>query len=252
MGMSTLSNLVASVNAWNEPVVYCATIGDQHPLLMLPLAKDAAYFDACGGAPEAPLIAWAETLISLSDAFVDVGAHIGSWSLYFALRGHHVHAFEAHPELAGFVQRGAELNHVGDQVTVEACAISDYNGSAIWRNPVNSESGGGGSIVCDYRGSTLEHLTVPVRTLDSFGFERFGDRRVGLLKIDVEGAESLVLAGAQGLLRQHQPILLFEVWDDWRGSGESPNEKLFALLKELHYDARKTTWNEVWVADPRR
>lgn len=220
-------------------------------MLVLPRAEDIAYFDACGGAPEAPLIAWAETLISPSDAFVDVGAHIGSWSLYFALRGHHVHAFEAHPELAGFVHDGAALNHVSDRVSVEACAIGDHDGSVIWRNPMNSESGGGGSIVCDYRGTAVDHLTVPMRTLDSFGFEHFGSRRVGLLKIDVEGAESLVLAGAGGLLRQHNPILLFEAWENWRGTGESPNEKLFALLKELNYDARKTTWHETWVADSR-
>jgi len=48
---------------------------------------------------------------------------------------------------------------------------------------------------------------------------------VAFLKIDVEGAECLVLAGAQGLLTAHRPVILFE----------------HAKIHALHYEAEATT-----------
>ena len=217
------------------------------PFLVLPCAADVAYFDACeGGAPEAPHIAWAESLLAPGEVFVDVGAHVGTWAIYFALRGHPTYAFEAHPEIARMLRAGAALCNV--DISVGEYALSDQEGKAVWRNPAhNSFSGGGGSIVCDYHGDTRGHTQVTTSTLDSV---EWGER-VALLKIDVEGAELEVLRGGFRFLREHRPRILLEVWDRWRGSGPSPRDALFALLDENGYDVRQTTWPEVWVADPR-
>ena len=217
------------------------------PFLVLPCAADVAYFDACeGGAPEAPHIAWAESLLAPGEVFVDVGAHVGTWAIYFALRGHPTYAFEAHPEIARMLRAGAALCNV--DISVGEYALSDQEGKAVWRNPAhNSFSGGGGSIVCDYHGDTSGHTQVTTSTLDSV---EWGER-VALLKIDVEGAELEVLRGGFRFLREHRPRILLEVWDRWRGSGPSPRDALFALLDENGYDVRQTTWPEVWVADPR-
>ena len=230
-----------------SPTIYRSSIGDRYPLLVLPRPDDVAYFDTMGGAPEAPLIAWAEKLIAPGDAFWDVGSHIGSWAIYFALCGHPVRAFEAHPELADFVRAGAAINHISDRLHVEACAVSDRDGSAMLKNPTNSESGGGGSIVCDYHGNTMNQVMALTCTLDS---ARPAEHHVGLLKIDVEGAELAVLRGATDFLRQHRPRIIFECWEVWRGNGPSPTEDLFAILAGAKYDVRRTTWPEVWVADP--
>ncbi len=56
-------------------------------------------------------------------------------------------------------------------------------------------------------GETFEVLSVPVVSLDEY----FGrEDKVGLLKIDAEGAEFEILKGAERILRQHGPLLVFE------------------------------------------
>jgi len=57
-------------------------------------AEEEAYFARHGGAPEAPLIDWATQFIALDETFVDIGAHVGTWTQHFALKCKQVHAFE--------------------------------------------------------------------------------------------------------------------------------------------------------------
>ena len=59
------------------------------------------------------------------------------------------------------------------------------------------------------RGPSASHVTVASWTLDSL-LERRTSPPV-LVKIDVEGAEALVLRGAARLLSEHRPAILMEV-----------------------------------------
>jgi hypothetical protein len=53
---------------------------------------------------------------------------------------------------------------------------------------------------------------VPVKVLDKELADR-GGRRVGFIKIDMEGAEYCVFQGARELLRRDRPVILSEVFD---------------------------------------
>jgi hypothetical protein len=55
-------------------------------------------------------------------------------------------------------------------------------------------------------------LITPVTTVDQVCREQ-GIERVGFLKIDVEGFESAVLAGAERVLERDRPSLLLEIED---------------------------------------
>jgi len=70
-----------------------------------------------------------------------------------------------------------------------------------------------------------------VDTLDNYVKSKKIER-IDFVKIDVEGAELLVLQGMQSILRQHRPpILLVEVFPDWMTDfGDHPGD----LLKFLH------------------
>lgn len=84
-----------------------------------------------------------------------------------------------------------------------------------------------------------------VRTLDSFGFQD-----VDYIKIDVEGAENLVIEGAHNLLSEQDPLLVIESWN------EEAFIKIVDALKPYgyeHYTTHKIS-DSVYatIEDPKR
>jgi FkbM family methyltransferase len=139
--------------------------------------------------------------------FLDVGAHVGMVSLSVASRCRsrdvEVHSFEPHPVNAAALRRNAELNP-GLRVTVNAVAVGDREGTVtLDPSPLPGESGWHGLAVGDRATGPADGADlrpeVPVVSLDGYIGER-GIERVDVLKVDVEGWEPAVLAGAQQAL----------------------------------------------------
>ena len=142
---------------------------------------------------------------------LDVGANNGAWAvgLARALPGARFHLFECAPycfadlERAAAALGGAPLNRV---------AVSDREGEATLHLPAVAS----GLASLHPRGDTsvrahaYQTLAVPAVTLDAY-MDRAGIARVDLLKIDVEGHERAVLAGAeQAFARGAIGAVLFE------------------------------------------
>lgn len=139
--------------------------------------------------------------------FVDVGASIG---FYTVLAGREVGpegqviACEPGPQNHSVLHLNIVANDLGDRVEVFPVAMSDRAGVLLY-----SASGGNGAVG-PYNGDPLSlatHALVPAATLDTV---LCGQERVDVIKIDVEGAEGLVLAGGQDTLERHRPALYFE------------------------------------------
>jgi FkbM family methyltransferase len=226
------------------PFIYQApAIAGVRPLFVLPSEGNVAYFASHGGAPEAPLIAWAETLMPRGGFFVDVGAHVGTWSIVFGLKGHYVHSFEAQPWLARLCNAGLKLN--GRPARCSPFGLSDRETDIPLVSPY--PDGGMGSVVVPYPEQAIQ-LTVHVKPLDHPLTMPFQYPRINLLKIDVEGAELDVLRGGAETIKRDRPKILFECWADERGQRK---EELFRYLRdELRYRVEPTTWNEMYVGEP--
>ncbi len=135
--------------------------------------------------------------------FVDAGANVGYFSLLAASRGAHVLAYE--PTLAVYrrLKENFALNGFsGDLVNA---ALSDKAGTVkLYESDDDPEAN---SIFGNGEWSS----TVRTVSLDR-DLIRFGVKRVDLLKIDVEGAEPMVLDGAKKLLSSvDAPDLIIEV-----------------------------------------
>lgn len=134
---------------------------------------------------------------------VDVGAHAGAVLedvVRLSPRGCHV-AYEPLPELA------ARLRERFPTVDVRAAALSDHVGEASFVH-VRTRPSWSGFRERRYPGrERLERITVPVEALDEALPESFVP---AFIKIDVEGAEREVLAGAAGTLARHRPVVVFE------------------------------------------
>lgn len=213
------------------------------------LLRDQAecdYFATSGGSPEQPLIDWAKQFLSPDKSFVDCGAHIGTWSVQFAPLCRHVHAFEAQRSTYYRLCGDVALNE-RDNATVHHLALNDGT-REVEKLRIVSADGGGSSIHPAQPSAigALGHELVPARSLNSFLFND-----VGLVKLDVEGAELMVLRGAQAMLeRNGWPRLLFECWGhDWF---RAERAALVEFVGSLGYQILPITgWPEMFLAEHR-
>jgi FkbM family methyltransferase len=139
---------------------------------------------------------------------VDVGANHGYFTALAALLvgpGGRVEAFEPNPAVAAGLAGVLRRNGVDGRVAVHPEALSDRGGWAEFYVSVSPVNDGLSSLLAS--DAALAHgviraghtLRVPTTTFDAFA-ERAGLGRVDLLKIDVEGAEALVLRGMERTL----------------------------------------------------
>jgi FkbM family methyltransferase len=161
------------------------------------------------------------------DVAVDVGAHIGLYSIALAQRvgpSGKVIAFEPDPDNASHLAENVRLNGVADRLELRREAVGAVAGEASF-----ASNGIESSIVAEQTG-----LRVPVVTLD----EALRGSAVGVLKIDVEGFEEGVLRGARGLLgaQERRPRVVFlEVHPfAWHRSGTT-SESLLEYLQSVGY-----------------
>jgi FkbM family methyltransferase len=135
---------------------------------------------------------------------VDVGANIGTHTLYFANtveRGGRVYAFEPQRFIYNVLCGNVALNGHTNVVAVNAAL-----GSKPGQITVPAlDYGRGGNFGGLSLGLNRKGENVPMLTLDSYGLSS-----CQLIKIDVEGMEKQVLEGAVSLLQAHQPFLYVE------------------------------------------
>jgi len=138
---------------------------------------------------------------------LDVGANVGQWTLLAAalLPSAAIHAFEVVPETAG--QLAASVAALAPRVVANGFGLADRDGTlAISMLDDDSTLS---SIVRLHDGMG-EAVACPVRAGDGYMAEA-GIDHIDLLKIDVEGAEHLVLAGfARALAERRIDVIQFE------------------------------------------
>lgn len=140
--------------------------------------------------------------LGAGDTMVDVGANVGYFSV-LASRAvgseGRVIAVEPHPRLRQVLIGNLALNRCGN-VTVDGRGLGARPGkAAVVASPADS-----GDTRLD-----LGAGPVAVTTLDTVCREL--DARPGIVKIDVQGMEADVIAGAAGLLSDRGPGLFFEL-----------------------------------------
>lgn len=190
------------------------------------VASKAEYKHLCGGLFERRVIEPFLAVLEPADVIYEVGGHIGSWSVFLAkhVSAGAVHVFEPDAHNAARNRANLERNRLAHATVVEAAA-SDTNGTATL-NTEATASAGMHSLVRDIQGSR----SVQVRTLrlDDYPAEAQAPPPTAM-KIDCEGAEGLVLAGAQGLLAGVRVIMLEAHGDTLRAAGQSKEEILSRL-----------------------
>lgn len=154
-------------------------------------------------------IAAVSGLLSDGRTIVDVGANIGNHTLAFASRfpGSRVIAIEPQPFAFGLLAANATANPAATRVRPIHAAAGDRDGLIWARFDYESVHWNVGAMRLVETPPGDGALPIPLVRLDTL----LGDEDVQFLKIDVEGMEEAVLAGADATIRRCRPIIYFEV-----------------------------------------
>jgi FkbM family methyltransferase len=190
------------------------------------------------------------------DVVVDLGAHVGLATAWFACRfpGCHLIAVEPSPSNLPLLEKTA--SSLAERTDVVHAAVSNKEGDAAfywsdWSSSGSTEV----EVACrrqtdtsraEYR-SARRPIRVPLTTVPSL-MRRFGLSHIDILKVDVEGAERSIFAGSPEWLAAVR-LIVIEVHDR-HIDGDSVRRELqaagFAAV------ARTARRNEIFVAGHRR
>lgn len=155
------------------------------------------------------------------DTAVDIGAHVGLWSLQLASQFHHLVAFEPDPEKHACYAANLVAHH---NVTLLKYGLSDHSGFA----GLTHKAGTSLKTHVDLKGSN-----ITLRRLDEF------DLAPGFIKIDVEGYELAVLQGAIETIRRTYPTIIVEQKPGVASKRYGFEDRAaLAFLVELGYEMR--------------
>lgn len=188
---------------------------------------------------EAHVLRWIREGLRRGDVFFDVGAHHGWMSLVAAHKvGQEgkVVAFEPSPPLLDLLSYQKRVNRVR-QLDIVPKAVTDVDGDQAQFILIDGGHSSMNSLLMDVdvsrvQSSNKPSIQVNAITLDSFWCQS----RLNpiMIKIDVEGAEILVLRGAKSLLNQCHPTLIIAVHPLWLPDGQKADD-LFELLRTFGY-----------------
>lgn len=166
------------------------------------------YLTGCYEPSTAQVIA---EILKPGDTFIDAGANSGFFTL-LASRcvGAHgrVLAFEPVPAMRNRLQMNLALNKTGN-VDIHDVALSNTAGESLFHEGPPGHKGLSSLRTLDKEAATF---SVKTRPFDELVCDSFTAK---LIKVDVEGAEQLVIEGMMGLLTRQKPPLIVEITDSY-------------------------------------
>lgn len=185
---------------------------------------DGAWKDMLSGTYDSFFFEYLRKLGVEGKTIFDIGSHIGYHALAFARlvgeRGH-VHAFEPNPFNLERLQKNVSANpELSGRIEAHRLAISDKKAPEefIFNERIDKGSSSGSFLD---RADTVHEKSsyeakggfkrMPVETESLDGWIATSGVRPDLIKIDIEGAEHLAIAGAADTLKNVRPVFLIEI-----------------------------------------
>lgn len=142
-------------------------------------------------------------LIGPNDNVLELGAHIGSFTVPLAQKCKHVWAFEPQPITRAYLSANMLLNDLNN-VTIRHEAISDrlQTVEAATYQLGTENFNTGGMVFGPGQNAQRAYMV----TLDSLNFSE----PIKLVKMDIEGYEPQALLGGLNFFRTHKPVLWME------------------------------------------
>jgi FkbM family methyltransferase len=168
--------------------------------------------------------------------FVDIGANAGYFSLLASQcvgSGGKVLAIEPNPIVAEQLKRNIARNNLANVIVAETACVDTTETTSLTLY-LYGVSNSGRASVSRSNAESLESVQVRATTADRLIRER-DLQDVTLIKIDVEGAELMVLKGMQETIKRFKPTIVLELEDDLLKSFATTTEEVIRFLSEFGY-----------------
>lgn len=188
------------------------TLHDGHLLYVDPQDQSVSAHLIARGAWEFWVEHAVRNLVRPGDRVIEVGANVGYFTVIMAsLLGEagRLISFEANPHLAELVRRSLLLNGYAPRAEVRAQAATDRCGEVEFFTTTTMNGGGHIGVLHEQAVTGIAPVKTPAVTLDS----ACGGEPVHLLRMDAEGAEPMVLTGAQALIARSPDLRICMEWD---------------------------------------
>lgn len=140
---------------------------------------------------------------------IDAGGYVGDSAVVFAREfgGGEIHTFEFEEKNISMMNDVLKWNHVRNVIPVQM-ALTDQCGEMTFN--IGCED------ICDYnsiyRFDGIPYHDCVVKTITIDEYVEKNHLQVGLIKMDIEGAERLALRGAVNTIQMQMPILLISIY----------------------------------------
>lgn len=176
-----------------------------------------------------------KSLVRRDDICLDVGGNIGYFAINFSKWCDKGKVYVVEPVLRNFlIIQLAGLINKRKNIIVSRLALGDNLGTAVMDIP---DEDGAYAHVRTGEGENGEGEEVPMITLDDYLIQT-NIRGIDVLKIDVEGAEAMVLAGAEKLFSDSASsprLIMIELVNEYLGRYESSVGNVLNLLETYGY-----------------
>jgi FkbM family methyltransferase len=147
---------------------------------------------------------------------IDIGANTGFYAFIAAAasRQSRVIAFEPEQGSLDILRRNIKLNRFGWRIRVVPLALSNRTGQSKLYIPARTHGlvETSSSLESSFKPAHSDVVSISTTTLDAFlSGILLRWRRVGLIKLDVEGHETSVLEGCARTVARHRPVVFIEV-----------------------------------------
>lgn len=189
-----------------------------------------------------------ETHLRPGSIVLDIGANVGFYALWMAKRvgrSGRVFAFEPSPPNLKILRYHLAKNGLRN-LQVLPCAVTEDHGGHVpffllneGDSPSNSLTFGRNKVPNLSLNLAQTKREILVDRISVDGFCKDSQIRPALIKIDVEGAELLVLRGASATLVSARPALILGVHPWWLPEGQSTDD-ILAFLRKHDYVTRNS------------
>lgn len=184
-------------------------------------------------------LAMLRSLIREGDNIIDVGAHIGAFSIPFARfnkgKGK-IFSFEADTDNYYLLKRNIDENHLNDVIKPTHAIVFSEKYSFAKFAPFNDNSGGYSFLPVSHplvKDSDI--LGTYVVNVDEWYEDNGDNMKIDAVKVDVEGAELAVLRSCRRIIKKFTPLLYIEINKTALERFNCEIDEIESLLKPFKY-----------------